>query len=788
VCAVQLKALAAHHAVSVSAGKHRTAVITSLGTVFAWDGARDQKPDPLRIPNLKQTTHIAVGESHSVAVATVWIPPFPLQTTQPQEVSARDSDFAGDENSDEELEVGMLGKVVVAAGRAPGQGSLKSLCQREIAHSIVEAKNVLQMVELADALEADELKAFSQAMVLRNLDYILMVTPTAILAQIRPSVLAELEGLMGSHVAQGGWVPRKLPCATSSKNVLVLEEEDDSGERARESRMRSEAWEERVVMDVGQAVGIGLGRFLQQKDELGAVRRIRALRKKLQQIEALEARHGEGYALDAQQRAKVRSKEDIQLAVEALEQGREPLPPKEAKLSAEEWKVVGFVPEGGESVGAKEEGERRKGKGKTKRGARPGRGSKGRGSESIEAPGLKKSASETSLGALEDVAGTSELEAETAMVLQSLDLHRSPMKASRENELPAASAPPPTPPPLDFPTSSPLQTPRSTLDASPTPGTPSWGGPKASPSLPPTPTSWPSASSSPVSTKSLKPKKSAKRGGLSMFLSGALEAVAAAPNPPPLAPTPPKPEGPAWGGVTASPGPAKAASLRDIQSQQGFTPTAIPWAGAKGVNAPSTSGRGELQLGSGRAPGRTPGVNVLSSSPQVAAPSGATWQGQPRAESCSPSTSNDLSHKWGSSPQEKGGSWSPYIGPLGREKDRSKRPADGVNGPQRSSPKPAQPKGAFSPARPGQARSMPAAVGMDPEGLDSEEGGPQRISLAHFVRPEALSKKKAAQEEAQQKGWAAKAPQSGPIPASSLRAIQEQQVRPGGTVEIGRQC
>jgi hypothetical protein len=784
---VQLKALAAHHAVSVSAGKHRTAVITSLGTVFAWDGARDQKPDPLRIPNLKQTTHIAVGESHSVAVATVWIPPFPLQNTQPQEVSARDSDFAGDENSDEELEGG-LGKVVVAAGRVPWQGSLKSLCQREIAHSIVEAKNVLQMVELADALEADELKAFSQAMVLRNLDYILMVTPAAILAQIRPSVLAELEGLMGSHVAQGGWVPRKLPCATSSKNVPILEEEDDNGKRARESRIGSEVREERVVMDVGQAVGIGLVRFLQQKDELGAVRRVRALRKKLQQIEALEARHGEGYALDAQQRAKVRSKEDIQLAVEALEQGREPLPPKEAKLSAEEWKVVGFVREGGEPVGAKEEGERRKGKGKAKRGARPGRGSKGRGSESSEAPGLKKSASETSLGALEDVATTSELEAETTTDLQSLDLHRSPVRPSQEIELPAVSAPPPTPPPVDYGPSSPLQTPRSTLDASPTPVTPSWGGPKASPSLPPTLTRWPSASSSPISTKNLKPKKSAKRGGLSMFLSGALEAVAAAPNPPPLAPTPPKPEGPAWGGVTASPGPAKAASLREIQSQQGFTPTAIPWAGPTGVNAPTTSGRGELRPGLGGASGRAPGVNALSSSRQVAASTGATWQGQQRAESCSPSTSGDFSHKWSSSPHEKGGSWSPYIGPPGREKDRSKRPADGVNGPQRSSSKPAQPKGVFSPARPGQARSMPAAMGMDLEGLDSEEGGPQRISLAHFVRPEALSKKKAAQEEAQQKGWAAKAPRSGPIPASSLRAIQEQQVRPGGMVKGGQQC
>lgn len=57
-------------------------------------------------------------------------------------------------------------------------------------------------------------------------------------------------------------------------------------------------------------------------------------------------------------------------------------------------------------------------------------------------------------------------------------------------------------------------------------------------------------------------KKKAKKGGLSMFLSGALEAP-----PKQLTPSPPVPkvEGPAWGGVHL---PKGSASLRDIQTQQ----------------------------------------------------------------------------------------------------------------------------------------------------------------------------------------------------------------------------
>lgn len=60
-------------------------------------------------------------------------------------------------------------------------------------------------------------------------------------------------------------------------------------------------------------------------------------------------------------------------------------------------------------------------------------------------------------------------------------------------------------------------------------------------------------------------KKKSKKGGLSMFLSGALDD---APKEVAPHPTPPKNEGPAWGGAKFSKG---SASLREIQVEQSKT-------------------------------------------------------------------------------------------------------------------------------------------------------------------------------------------------------------------------
>lgn len=66
-------------------------------------------------------------------------------------------------------------------------------------------------------------------------------------------------------------------------------------------------------------------------------------------------------------------------------------------------------------------------------------------------------------------------------------------------------------------------------------------------------------------------KKKNKKGGLSMFLSGALDVSPKEVAPPP--PPTPKSEGPAWGGAKFSKG---SASLREIQDEQKKTTVGQP--------------------------------------------------------------------------------------------------------------------------------------------------------------------------------------------------------------------
>lgn len=80
------------------------------------------------------------------------------------------------------------------------------------------------------------------------------------------------------------------------------------------------------------------------------------------------------------------------------------------------------------------------------------------------------------------------------------------------------------------------------------------------------------------SSSSTSSKKKNRKGGLSMFLSGALDDTPkiVAPLPPPS----PKNEGPAWGGTSISKGPSPT-SLREIQDEQEKTMGSKPMSIAK---------------------------------------------------------------------------------------------------------------------------------------------------------------------------------------------------------------
>lgn len=94
-------------------------------------------------------------------------------------------------------------------------------------------------------------------------------------------------------------------------------------------------------------------------------------------------------------------------------------------------------------------------------------------------------------------------------------------------------------------------------------------------------------------------KKKNRKGGLSMFLSGALDDTPKDVAPP--QPTP-KSEGPAWGGARISKGPA---SLREIQNEQ--SKTRQSW--------PTSSRDREEDLGDGKSDGKIPLSSFLPSKP-----------------------------------------------------------------------------------------------------------------------------------------------------------------------------
>lgn len=164
---LQLLALAGHQAESVSCSKYQTAVATSTGDVYSWEGKNckaDTIPVPLRVHGMKHATKVSVGENHSVVVAALSVPEYPLSAAGPRPSAATQSFCSFDdeverssEMDDDEVLVDVFSPKNADAGSRP-LPSLKDLCQRQVAQSIVEPKNALQILEFADSLGADILR------------------------------------------------------------------------------------------------------------------------------------------------------------------------------------------------------------------------------------------------------------------------------------------------------------------------------------------------------------------------------------------------------------------------------------------------------------------------------------------------------------------------------------------------------------------------------------------------------------------------------------------------------
>lgn len=145
---------------------------------------------------------------------------------------------------------------------------------------------------------------------IRNLDFILTVSPQTI-ANTSPDVLANLEKLLDDRSSEP-WSSRPLPTPTATFPVVIDSEEEESESDILRTR-------DNHVMKHFSCVTEGSS-FLQPEDELAQrnTKEVRALRKKLQQIEILEAKLTRGQALDGQQIAKLQKKLDIESSLVEL--------------------------------------------------------------------------------------------------------------------------------------------------------------------------------------------------------------------------------------------------------------------------------------------------------------------------------------------------------------------------------------------------------------------------------------------------------------------------------------
>lgn len=151
---------------------------------------------------------------------------------------------------------------------------------------------------------------------LRNLDYILTVSTHAI-ANASLDILANLEKSLDLKSSEP-WSHRRLPTPTATFPAIVNSEEDDSDSdyylRTRDNHHHTKKPASKKEKN------LRLDNFLQPYDDVSRSngRQVRALRKKLQQIEMLEEKQSKGHVLDDQQIAKLHTRSELESELAGL--------------------------------------------------------------------------------------------------------------------------------------------------------------------------------------------------------------------------------------------------------------------------------------------------------------------------------------------------------------------------------------------------------------------------------------------------------------------------------------
>ncbi|KAG0448025.1 hypothetical protein HPP92_028052 [Vanilla planifolia] len=315
----QVQSLCGKNIVSISAGKYWTTAVTTTGDVYMWNGKNCEGGTPVvtRLPGIKHATSACVGETHLLAVCALYHPAYLHSSDSIHQPSS----LKGDDEIDE-LDEGLLFTDMLPYASEPVMQTkdesykpvptLKSLSEKVAAEFLVEPRNAIQLLEIADSLEAKDLRKHCEDLVIQNLDYIFMVSAASI-ASASLEVLAKLEKSLDARSSEP-WSYRRLPTPTATFPVVIYSEENGDNEVGNPMPRDNKKHE---LKEDGCINGDG---FLQRDCiiDQAVSKQVRAFRKKLQQIEMLESKQHSGHVLDDQQKAKLQTRSALELALAEL--------------------------------------------------------------------------------------------------------------------------------------------------------------------------------------------------------------------------------------------------------------------------------------------------------------------------------------------------------------------------------------------------------------------------------------------------------------------------------------
>ncbi|KAK9908199.1 hypothetical protein WJX75_004163 [Coccomyxa subellipsoidea] len=287
---------------------------------------------PTRVEGVKRVTHAAVGEKHSLALQSWCATPLSMRlrsassgalssaasglldraasaavleglagpmeeyelAREQQMHAAEDAEAASYWHSLESLQ-GPASRPGSARRQAGGPASLQRLCERTVARHMVEPRSALALLQFADAAGAELLRQHCLAVALANLDAVLLEAQGAF-ESLPQHLLAQLEDVQRSLSLRATAAP-PLHGASGQASQVPANMQGITPQLHRERSFTN---------------------HMESSAEAAVSRQVRILKKKVQQIEALEARAA---ALDPQQRAKVAARPLLEAALALLEAG-----------------------------------------------------------------------------------------------------------------------------------------------------------------------------------------------------------------------------------------------------------------------------------------------------------------------------------------------------------------------------------------------------------------------------------------------------------------------------------